>query len=108
MDFGISTGFWIQSLTNIESQINFNQEVINTIPLKNFKKIFGEEYLLFLYCSFRISKYLLSIVSKPGIMLALQTTFYKWGNKVWGSWVAGVRSHSLWALRMAIEPRTAN
>lgn len=47
--------------------------------------MFGEEYLLFLYCSFRISKYLLSIVSKPGIMLALQTTFYKRENKVQGS-----------------------
>lgn len=36
MDFGISTGFWIQSLTNIESQINFNQEVINTISPQRF------------------------------------------------------------------------
>lgn len=38
MDFGISTGFWIQSLTNIESQINFNQEVINTISPQRFQK----------------------------------------------------------------------
>lgn len=38
IDFGISTGFWIQSLTNIESQINFYQEVINTISPQRFQK----------------------------------------------------------------------
>lgn len=47
MDFGISTGFWIQSLTNIESQINFNQEVINTISPQRFKKKYLERNTCF-------------------------------------------------------------
>lgn len=48
MDFGISTGFWIQSLTNIESQINFNQEVINTISPQKFQKNIWRGILAFL------------------------------------------------------------
>lgn len=51
IDFDISMGFWNQSLINTKRQLYFNKEVIKTISPQKFQKIFGEEYLLFLYCS---------------------------------------------------------